>query len=518
MPDIQMGQAAPAGYHPGATPAAAWTKSAPVSTSSGMGGGARGNGGSSSYASPNTGPTSTSGTGTVNNAPVNAGTPAAPPGQLRQVNSEHGQGPWHGPDTGGSIRPDTQKFINDFQKQFPGAATSIGGYRHDGRDEHPGGFAADLMIPDKATQDKVMPWILQQPNVNFALNQQKQWNPDGSTENMPNRGDATQNHFDHIHVNVASDVKPDPSATTSGPIKPLPGLKGLGDDDGSSGGSSAGDQTPGASQPMTLARRFALQYFAADKDKDDQEPGQNTPSSNSQSSQVTDAGAYGAGADANPANMDLSAGSGYAPASFSTPSGGGYSGGGGSYASPATPSSSGGGGSAAPMSSASPTGGPPSQSLTEALTRAGIPANMHGVIQGFSATEGNNPSGAPTLGWTDSQAGTTLDSHAQALAKQIHDRASVTGAFPTNGSPQDQASWMATLVGQNGSKSDWQGNAQPARSDYVNRIVKSMPAAAPVAPANGPSLPATGSPTPSMHAGARKSGAWLLEASRHVDS
>lgn len=139
------------------------------------------------------------------------------------------------------------------------------------------------------------------------------------------------------------------------------------------------------------------------------------------------------------------------------------------------PSSSGGGAGV----SGHPDGGPPSQSLTEALTRAGIDPAMHPLISGFSATEGNNPSGAPTLGFTDSQAGTTLDSHAQALAQQLKDRQSVAGPFPHGGSPADQASWMATVVGQNGSQSDWQGNAQPARSDYVNRVVKSMPGAPP---------------------------------------
>jgi len=156
------------------------------------------------------------------------------------------------------------------------------------------------------------------------------------------------------------------------------------------------------------------------------------------------------------------------------------SGGGGSR--PMAPSPSGGSGYSGPAGGGAPTGGPPSQSLTEALTRAGIDPSMHALISGFSATEGNNPSGAPTLGFTDGQAGTTLDQHAQALAKQLNDRQSVAGPFPHGGSPEQQASWMATVVGQNGSASDWQGNHQPARSTYVNNIVKSMPGQAPAAP------------------------------------
>jgi hypothetical protein len=158
-------------------------------------------------------------------------------------------------------------------------------------------------------------------------------------------------------------------------------------------------------------------------------------------------------------------------------------GGGGSSSAPAAGTSApiGSGGAAggadggAGAGGATPGGGAPSQSLSEALTRAGIDPSMHGLISGFATTEGNNPSGVPTLGFTDGQAGSSLDEHAQALAKQLKDRESVAGAFPHQGTPEQQASWMATVVGQNGSSSDWQGNAQPARSDYVNSIVQHMP-------------------------------------------
>ncbi|RAV17515.1 hypothetical protein DQP57_00380 [Mycobacterium colombiense] len=115
-------------------------------------------------------------------------------------------------------------------------------------------------------------------------------------------------------------------------------------------------------------------------------------------------------------------------------------------------------------------GGPSSGGLIPALRRAGIDPSMYPLLQGFAKTEGDNPSGVPTLGFTDSQAGSSLDEHAQALANQIRNRQSVAGPFPANGSPQEQASWMATVVGQNGVQSDWQGNAQPSRQDYVNRV------------------------------------------------
>lgn len=165
---------------------------------------------------------------------------------------------------------------------------------------------------------------------------------------------------------------------------------------------------------------------------------------------------------------------GFAPGGGAAGGGGGGSPGGGGAAGGAGGTADGGAGGAA-GGGGTPAGGVPSGNLTDALTRAGIDPAMHGLISGFAATEGNNPSGVPTLGFTDGQAGSSLDGHAQALAKQIKDRQSVAGEFPHSGTPQQQAAWMATVVGQQGLKSDWQGAAQPARSDYINRIVQNMP-------------------------------------------
>jgi hypothetical protein len=625
LPDTQVFHGPPSGWQAGNTVADSWVKTPSPAASS--------------YASPSSG-------------------------------GHSGQGPTTGADTHGSILPDTQSFKDSLQKQFPNL-TNIGGYRApDGFNEHSSGHALDVMVPDTATQNTVRDWALKQPNVNYILNQQKQWNPDGSTSPMENRGSPTANHFDHLHVNVADAIKP---------------LKKL---DGSDDSSDATDTSP---TPMTVARRFARQYFALDLDghpdndyeaKSPQpgpirrprktpnpkkklhqphepamhlkQPGQYKmhsgqrksgpwllathddmfapdPEEDKQKKEMdggefsgmvtgsrwftaADPGvsshipvpaadtmsgqqAHGTGNIPTPATARQSptpgaqgpaggaigdsvgnplassgmeairgtqmtahrwfiaadpdddpnkprnpgVGSGQLPNSGTPssalpstaggdnfmgtgmsmdqlihlqppaqplPSPGGGSHGGGGYSGGGAPAA-GGGGYAGPA--ATPSGGPPSQNLTEALTRAGIDPAMHPLIQGFSATEGNNPSGAPTLGFTDSQAGTSLDQHAQALARQIQNRQSVAGPFPHGGSPQDQASWMATVVGQNGVSSDWQGNHQPARSDYVNRIVKSMPA-------TGPSLPSTGAPSPkaaSMHSGAAKSGPWLLEASRH---
>lgn len=148
---------------------------------------------------------------------------------------------------------------------------------------------------------------------------------------------------------------------------------------------------------------------------------------------------------------------------------------------------------------AAPSGAAPSDFvLGSALRAKGFTAEQIRLIQAFSSVEGLNPSGVPTLGFTDAQLGgrTDLQAHVDALAKQFQDRAGVAGPFPAGGSDQQQAQWIAKVVGQSGLASDWQGNAQP--KDYVARIVAAMngtPGAAPGTAAL-PSAPSTGGGTP----------------------
>uniref|UniRef100_UPI003F718DA2 phage tail protein n=1 Tax=Mycobacterium intracellulare TaxID=1767 RepID=UPI003F718DA2 len=154
-----------------------------------------------------------------------------------------------------------------------------------------------------------------------------------------------------------------------------------------------------------------------------------------------------------------------------------------------------------PLPTAAPSaaaGGDSHSLLASALRAKGFSPAMIRLIEGFSKVEGNNPSGVPTLGFTDAQLGgkSDLQSHVDALAKQFKDRASVAGPFPEGGTDQQQAQWIAKVVGQSGLASDWQGNAQP--KDYVARVVAAMqgtPGVAPGTPAL-PSAPSTGGGTP----------------------
>lgn len=112
--------------------------------------------------------------------------------------------------------------------------------------------------------------------------------------------------------------------------------------------------------------------------------------------------------------------------------------------------------------------------LVAALQAKGFSPQLIRLIQGFAKVEGNNPAGIPTLGFTDAQLGgkTDLQSHVDALAQQFKSRAAVAGPFPEFGTDQQQAEWIAKVVGQSGLASDWQGNSQP--KDYTQRVVKAM--------------------------------------------
>lgn len=85
--------------------------------------------------------------------------------------------------------------------------TDIGGYRPpDGYNEHSSGRAIDVMVPNwqtasgQAYGDRVTAEALANPNVQRVLWKQTQWNPDGTSEPMKDRGNPTQNHMDHVHV------------------------------------------------------------------------------------------------------------------------------------------------------------------------------------------------------------------------------------------------------------------------------------------------------------------------------
>ncbi|SLH38951.1 hypothetical protein [Mycobacteroides abscessus] len=87
--------------------------------------------------------------------------------------------------------------------------TRIGGYRADSMHWHPDGLAIDVMIDNpntpqgKALGDRVLKFVMskqQQFGIDHAIWRQTIHIPGNSPRMMENRGSATQNHMDHVHI------------------------------------------------------------------------------------------------------------------------------------------------------------------------------------------------------------------------------------------------------------------------------------------------------------------------------
>jgi tape measure domain-containing protein len=104
--------------------------------------------------------------------------------------------------------------------------TDIGGYRpNDPYPDHPSGRALDVMIPPslvgtpegKALGDRITQYALSSGMVEYAMWQQQNWKPGQMPSGMENRGDATQNHMDHVHIYTK--MQP-PSGAIGGGVTP----------------------------------------------------------------------------------------------------------------------------------------------------------------------------------------------------------------------------------------------------------------------------------------------------------
>lgn len=96
-----------------------------------------------------------------------------------------------------------QKVYSAVRTQFPDM-TNIGGYRAGDPGDHGSGNAVDIMVTG-ARGDQVAAWLQSNAgslNIKYIIWQQRIWMPGGSWKPMEDRGDPTQNHFDHVHVSV----------------------------------------------------------------------------------------------------------------------------------------------------------------------------------------------------------------------------------------------------------------------------------------------------------------------------
>jgi hypothetical protein len=109
----------------------------------------------------------------------------------------------------GSVKPQAQAAADAVVSHVPGAAgITIGGTRASATDPggHPSGLALDYMVGsdaalgDAIAQYQIAHWA--ELGVEYVIWQQRILSaPTGSWQPMEDRGSATANHYDHVHVN-----------------------------------------------------------------------------------------------------------------------------------------------------------------------------------------------------------------------------------------------------------------------------------------------------------------------------
>lgn len=142
----------------------------------------------------------------------------------------------------GGLLPFTRQLRDLTLDTWP-QISEIGGYRSpDGYNEHSSGRALDVMIPNwdsprgRALGDQIAQWALSIPGVDRVMWQQSIIRPGGQVEPIPDRGSATANHMDHVHI--FTDQMPSGSVPSAS--MPMGGGYGL----SSGGGYGGGGGTP----------------------------------------------------------------------------------------------------------------------------------------------------------------------------------------------------------------------------------------------------------------------------------
>ncbi len=107
-------------------------------------------------------------------------------------------------------------LVRDLAPRF--GIERVGGWRAEARDPtgHPSGLAADFMIDpgDRSRGDELAAYARQHAaelGVDYIIWWQRIWSVDRAAEGwrpMEGRGSPTENHMDHVHINVRADADP----------------------------------------------------------------------------------------------------------------------------------------------------------------------------------------------------------------------------------------------------------------------------------------------------------------------
>jgi hypothetical protein len=105
------------------------------------------------------------------------------------------------------LRTNTIKVYRSVCANFP-QIKSYGGVRADSMPYHPSGRALDIMLPSvsqNALGWQIARWVVanaSQFNIDHVIFDQQIWIPGSGWRGMEDRGGATANHRDHVHVSV----------------------------------------------------------------------------------------------------------------------------------------------------------------------------------------------------------------------------------------------------------------------------------------------------------------------------
>ncbi len=103
------------------------------------------------------------------------------------------------------LRPNAARVYSAVRTAF--GITTIGGYRPGDSGDHGTGHAVDIMITGRAQGDAVAAFVeahAAEFHVTYVIWRQRIWFPGTATWRlMEDRGSATANHLDHVHVSVS---------------------------------------------------------------------------------------------------------------------------------------------------------------------------------------------------------------------------------------------------------------------------------------------------------------------------
>ena len=103
----------------------------------------------------------------------------------------------------GGMTANAIAVINAVKAEFPGSGP-FGGYRPGDPMDHGSGHAVDIMC-GTSEGDTIASFLQANAgtlNIKYLIWRQLIWYPGGGWQGMADRGSATANHYDHVHVSV----------------------------------------------------------------------------------------------------------------------------------------------------------------------------------------------------------------------------------------------------------------------------------------------------------------------------